>query len=138
MQIESKTTSSLGCFAEMQLILCKDTIFFLIHQIFTPLFLLFAEKKQRQDDSDLSTSRFLSFDKSICSYRQVDSKELQDASEVDLRSLCPRCPLCPHCFINIYICIIIFFLLFLFIYFKNVIFLMANVGKRGRIMCFGL
>ena len=66
-------------------------------------------KKQRQDDSDLSTSRFLSFDKSICSYRQVDSKELQDASEVDLRSRCPRCPLCPHCFINIYICIIIFF-----------------------------
>ena len=92
-------------------------------------------KKQRQDDSDLSTSRFLSFDKSICSYRQVDSKELQDASEVDLRS---RCPLCPHCFINIYICIIIFFLLFLFIYFKNVVFLMANVGKRGRIMCLGL
>ena len=66
-------------------------------------------KKQRQDDSDLSTSRFLSFDKSICSYRQVDSKELQDASEVDLRSRCPLCPLCPHCFINIYICIIIFF-----------------------------
>ena len=95
-------------------------------------------KKQRQDDSDLSTSRFLSFDKSICSYRQVDSKELQDASEVDLRSRCPLCPLCPHCFINIYICIIIFFLLFLFIYFKNVVFLMANVGKRGRIMCFGL
>ena len=92
-------------------------------------------KKQRQDDSDLSTSRFLSFDKSICSYRQVDSKELQDASEVDLRSRCPRCP---HCFINIYM-YYYFFLLFLFIYFKNVVFfLMANVGKRGRIMCFGL
>ena len=84
-------------------------------------------KKQRQDDSDLSTSRFLSFDKSICSYRQVDSKELQDASEVDLLSRCPLCPLCPHCFINIYICIIIFFLLFLFIYFKNVVFLMTVV-----------
>ena len=72
MQIESKTTSSLGCFAEMQLILCKDTIFFLIHQIFTPLFLLFAEKNNdktiviyRQVDFSLSTSRFAAIDKSI-------------------------------------------------------------------------
>ena len=72
MQIESKTTSSLGCFAEMQLILCKDTIFFLIHRIFTPLFLLFAEKNNdktiviyRQVDFSLSTSRFAAIDKSI-------------------------------------------------------------------------
>ncbi len=112
MQIESKTTSSLGCFAEMQLILCKDTIFFLIHQIFTPLFLLFAEKKQRQDDSDLSTSRFLSFDKSICCYRQVDSKELQDASEVDLLS---RCHVCHVFFKNINI-IIIFIIILIHIF----------------------
>ena len=72
MQIESKTTSLLVCFAEMQLILCKDTIFFLIHQIFTPLFLLFAEKNNdktiviyRQVDFSLSTSRFAAIDKSI-------------------------------------------------------------------------
>ena len=72
MQIESKTTSLLVCFAEMQLILCKDTIFFLIHQIFTPLFLPFAEKNNdktiviyRQVDFSLSTSRFAAIDKSI-------------------------------------------------------------------------
>ena len=35
MQIERNTTSSLDCFAEMPLILCKGTTFFSILQVFT-------------------------------------------------------------------------------------------------------
>ena len=45
-----------------------------------------AAKWERQADLPLSTSRFFIIDKSICRYRQVDSKELQDASEVDILS----------------------------------------------------
>ena len=40
MQIECRTTSLLGCYAEMQLILCKDTLFYIRGQSI-PYFNLF-------------------------------------------------------------------------------------------------
>ena len=72
MQIESKTNKLAWLFCRDAAYLMQRYNIFLIHQIFTPLFLLFAEKNNdktiviyRQVDFSLSTSRFAAIDKSI-------------------------------------------------------------------------
>ena len=88
----------------------KDTIFFLIHQIFTPLFLLFAEKNNdktiviyRQVDFSLSTSRFAAIDKSILRNFKMQVKliygHVAHVAHV------------AHIVLKIYICIIIIFII---------------------------
>ena len=112
MQIESKTNKLAWLFCRDAAYLMQRYNIFFDTPNFYSAFSSICGKKQRQDDSDLSTSRFLSFDKSICSYRQVDSKELQDASEVDLLS---RCHVCHVFFKNINI-IIIFIIILIHIF----------------------